>query len=67
MMGAAKEAVKRAGYDLSGFSAKTINEQLMELGAIGQHKNKQIRVGGTKPFVTHITAKALFGDDELDL
>jgi len=67
MMGAALEAVKRAGYDLSGFSAKTINEQLTELGAIGVNKKKQIRVGGTKPFVTHITAKALFGEDDLDL
>lgn len=67
MMGAALEAVKRAGYDLSGFSAKTINEQLTELGAIGVHKKKQIRVGGTKPFVTHITAKALFGEDDLGL
>ena len=72
MMDAAREAVKKlAGYDLTGFSSRTINDQLEELGAIGKlrdpgRKTRQVRINGARVLTVHITAEALFGKDELD-
>lgn len=73
LMDASREAVRRlSGYDLTGFSSRTINDQLEELKAIGNlrdagRKTKQIRINGARVLTIHITAKALFGEDDLDL
>jgi hypothetical protein len=71
---AAREAVKRlAGYDLTGFSTRTLTDQMEELGAIGhlrdpKRKTRQIRVAIGRPNTIHIKSKFLFGEDEfLDL
>ena len=70
LIDAARSAVLRlSGYDLTGFSSKTLYEQLAELGYIGTlkdpgRKTKQIRIAGTRVVTVHITAKAIFGDDE---
>lgn len=74
LLDAAREAVKRlSGYDLSGFSTRTLTDQLDEIGAIGhlrdpKRKTKQIRTAIGRPNTIHIKAKFLFGEDEfLDL
>jgi len=73
LMEAAREVIKKqAGYDLSGFSSRTLHDQLDEMGAIGIHrdpkrKTRQIRINGTRVPVVHITAAALFGEDDLGL
>lgn len=73
LMDASREAVRRlSGYDLTGFSSRTINDQLEELRAIGNirdagRKTKQIRINGARVLTIHITATALFGEDELGL
>jgi hypothetical protein len=74
LLDAAREAVKRlSGYDLSGFSTRTLTDQLDEIGAIGtlrdpKRKTKQIRTAIGRPNTIHIKSKFLFGEDEfLDL
>jgi len=69
LLDATREAVRQAGYDLTGFSARTLTDQLEEIGAIGhlrdpKRKTKQIRTAIGRPNTIHIKPKFLFGEDE---